>query len=250
MKVRIIPCLDVREGRTVKGVRFGSLRDVGEPSELAARYEDEGADEITLLDITATLDARGHALELTRRVRERIRLPLTVGGGVGSLEDARAVLDHGADKVSLNSAAVQRPEIVTELASRFGRQCVVLAIDAEREGRGWRVRTRSGTRAETLDAVEWAREGARRGAGEILLTSFDRDGTREGYDCDLLRAVRDAVDLPVVASGGADSPAHMVDAVRAGASAVLAASIFHHGEWTVKAVKDELRRDGVEVRSC
>ncbi len=249
---RIIPCLDVRDGRVVKGVRFQGLRDAGDPAELAAAYEAQGADEVVLLDVSATPEGRGHQVETVQRVRERLCIPLTVGGGVRAEENAAALLEAGADKVGVNTAAVRDPSLVTAIATRFGSQCTVVAIDAQRVAdtpeAGWRVVVRSGTEDAGLDAVAWAREAVERGAGEILLTSWDRDGTRSGYDCPLLEAVCGAVRVPVVASGGGATAAHMVDAVQAGADAVLAASIFHFGEYTVGALKDALAEAGVEVR--
>jgi len=249
LTTRIIPCLDVRDGRVVKGVRFQGLRDAGSPTELAAMYDVQGADEITLLDVSATPEGRRTALETVAAVRRRIALPLTVGGGVRRIEDAAALLEAGADKVGVNTAVVERPALVDEMASRFGCQCTVIAVDAARRDEGgWEVVTRSGRERTGIDAVRWCRECAQRGAGEILLTSWDRDGTREGYDLDLVAAVSAAVPLPVVASGGASSAAHMAEAVRAGASAVLAASIFHYREITVGDLKAELATLGVEVR--
>jgi imidazole glycerol-phosphate synthase subunit HisF len=248
---RIIPCLDVRDGRIVKGVRFENLREVGDPAERAAMYEAEGADEIVMLDVSATPDGRRTAVETVRRLRRVLSIPLTVGGGVRSIDDAAALLDAGADKVGVNTAAVANPALLTTLADRFGRQCVVIAIDAERRDVGtpaWRVVVRSGTSRTELDAVEWARQSGLAGAGEILLTSVDRDGTREGYDLDLIRAVADAVVVPVIASGGASSATHLVEAVRAGASAVLAASIFHESSLSIGDLKQSLADAGVEVR--
>ena len=249
LTLRIIPCLDVRDGRVVKGVKFQNLRDAGDPADQAAAYEEQTADEITILDVSATVEGRANQNPTIRDVRRRISIPITAGGGVREVADARKLLQSGADKVSVNSAAVARPELLSELAERFGVQCVVLAIDASREADGhWIVRTHSGTSKMTLDAVEWAARGEAMGAGEILLTSWDRDGTREGYDLELLRAVRAAVNVPVIASGGADSAKHMAEAVEAGADAVLAASIFHDGDTTVATIKDELAALGVEVR--
>lgn len=245
---RIIPCLDVRDGRVVKGVKFQGLRDAGDPAELAAAYEVQGADEIVLLDVSATPEGRGHQVETVRRVRAELAIPLTVGGGVRAVEDAGALLDAGADKVGVNTAAVADPALVTAIATRFGSQCAVVAIDAQRAAAGWRVVVRSGSHDARRDAVEWAREATDRGAGEILLTSWDRDGTKAGYDCDLLAAVCAAVRVPVIASGGAATAQHMVEALGAGADAVLAASIFHYGEYTVGALKAELAAAGVEVR--
>ncbi len=245
---RIIPCLDMRDGRVVKGVRFDSLRDIGEPASLAERYERDGADEITLLDVTATLESRAALVDVVRAVRAAIRVPLTVGGGVRSIDDASRLLDAGADKVSVNTAAVENPALLDVLAAKFGSQFVVLAVDAKRSGDSWAVATRSGTNTTAQNAIDWCVEGAGRGAGEILLTSWDRDGTREGYDTDLIRAVSLAVDLPVIASGGASHASHMLDAFRAGADAVLAASIFHDRLTTVEAIKSGLAASGIEVR--
>ncbi|MEM7305226.1 MAG: imidazole glycerol phosphate synthase subunit HisF [Planctomycetota bacterium] len=248
---RLIPCLDVRDGAVVKGVRFADLREAGDPVRLAAAYQEQGADELVLLDVSATPEGRGHALALVRRVRAELSLPLTVGGGVRSVEDAEALLAAGADKVAVNTAAVRRPELLEEISGRFGAQCTVLALDAaRREGgaRGWQVVVRSGRDRETLDAVAWAREAQRRGAGEILLTSWDRDGTRRGYDLPLLRAVASAVTVPIIASGGADRAEHLAEALEAGASAVLAASILHDGDVAVSDLKRELAERGVEVR--
>lgn len=249
LSVRVIPCLDVRDGRVVKGVKFQNLRDSGDPALLAGLYEQQGADEIVMLDVSATPEERGTAVETVRRIRRAIALPLTVGGGVRSEDDARALLDAGADKVAVNTAAVQRPALLSDLARHFGRQCVVLAIDARAvEGGGFRVVVRSGTETLVLDAVEWAERGAAAGAGEILLTSWDRDGTHEGYDLALLRQVTARVRIPVIASGGAAHAEHLAEAVNAGASAVLAASIFHDGKTTVADVKAELAARGVKVR--
>lgn len=249
LTVRVIPCLDVRDGRVVKGIQFQGLVDAGDPAERAAAYEAQGADELVILDVSATPEGRGHAVETVRKVREVLRIPLTVGGGVRRVEDAARLLDAGADKVSVNTAAVERPEILSELATRFGAQCTVLAVDAaQRADGGFEVVTRSGTHRTGIDVVQWARDGVARGAGEILLTSWDRDGTKSGYDTVLLRAVSDAVRVPVIASGGAASADHLVAALAAGASAVLAASIFHYGETTVADVKRELARAGFEVR--
>jgi imidazoleglycerol phosphate synthase cyclase subunit len=245
---RIIPCLDVSHGRVVKGVRFQGLRDAGDPAERAALYEAQGADEIVMLDVSATPEGRGHQLETVARVREVLAIPLTVGGGVRSEDDAWRLLEAGADKVSVNSAAVERPALLAEIAARFGRQCCVLAIDAAlRDGR-FEVLVKGGREATGRDAVAWAREGEELGAGEILLTSWDRDGTRSGYDLPLIRAVASVVRIPVIASGGADTPEHLVEALEAGADAVLAASIFHDGDRTVAEVKRFLAARGVTVR--
>jgi len=299
LTTRVIPCLDVRGGRVVKGVRFSGLRDMGDPSELARAYQDQGADEIVLLDVAATLEERRAAIDTVERVRRTLSIALTVGGGVRTIDDAAALLAAGADKVSVNTAAVLQPALLSEMAERFGSQCTVIAVDAARleeapppaplpqagggrsgcspfdrrrmrtgrervasgggtpsprpppaSGRGerWIVKTRSGTADAPLDAVAWAGRAVELGAGEVLLTSWDRDGTRTGYDTSLLAAVADAVDAPVIASGGASLPGHMAEAALAGASAVLAASIFHEGEYTVDDVKRELRVRGVEVR--
>jgi imidazole glycerol phosphate synthase glutamine amidotransferase subunit len=248
MTRRVIPCLDCRDGRVVKGVRFQSLRDSGDPVDLSVAYQDQGADEIVLLDISATPEGRSHHLDTVRAVRERLSIPLTCGGGVRAAADAQALLEAGADMVAVNTAAVARPTLISEIAGRFGSQCTVLAIDAARKGEGWEVVVRSGAERTARDAIDWAREGTRLGAGEILLTNWDRDGTRAGYDVALVKAVANAVGVPVVASGGADSTAHMAEALAHGADAVLAASIFHEGDMTVEAVKRELARDGIEVR--
>jgi imidazole glycerol-phosphate synthase subunit HisF len=246
---RVIPCLDVDKGRVVKGVEFVNLRDAGDPVELAVRYQEEGADEIVFLDITASHERRETAARLARRCADDVFIPFTIGGGVRSVDDAQAVLDAGADKVSVNSAAVARPELLGEMAEVFGAQCVVLAIDARREGDGYGVYVNGGRTPAQRDAIEWAREGVERGAGEILLTSMDRDGTEDGYELELTRAVADAVDVPVIASGGAGSLDHLVDAVeRGGADAVLCASIFHYGQHTVREAKERMREAGIPVR--
>jgi imidazole glycerol-phosphate synthase subunit HisF len=245
---RIIPCLDIRDGRVVKGVQFENLRDAGDPGERAAAYCEQGADELVLLDVSATLEGRRTTLATVRRVRAELSIPLTVGGGVRGLADAEALLDAGADKVAINTAAVEQPDRLDELADRLGRQCVVLSIDARRVAGGFRVLTHSGSNARELEPGAWAATGARRGAGEILLTSHDRDGTRRGYDLELLRAVRREVNLPLIASGGGASVADMVAALDAGADAVLAASIFHDEEMTVGDLKSALAERGVEAR--
>jgi imidazoleglycerol phosphate synthase cyclase subunit len=245
---RVIPCLDVSHGRVVKGVQFQGLRDAGDPAERAALYQDQGADEIVILDVSATPEGRGHQHETVRRVRAVLSIPLTIGGGVRTEEDALDLLEAGADKVSTNTAAVTRPELLTSIAERFGRQCCVLAIDAAwREGR-FEVLVNGGRTGTGLDAIAWAQEAERRGAGEILLTSWDRDGTRAGYDLELTGAVSRAVGIPVIASGGADQPEHLVAAFLAGADAVLAASIFHDGDLTVSDVKRHLADAGIRVR--
>jgi cyclase len=248
--VRVIPCLDVDAGRVVKGVNFVGLRDAGDPVELAARYDAEGADELVFLDITASADARDTIVDIARRTADEVFIPFTVGGGVRSVDDARRLLRAGADKVSVNTAAVERPELVTELATEFGAQCVVVAIDAHRTADGaFEVTTHGGRRPAGLDAVAWAQEVEARGAGEILLTSMDRDGTKEGFDLGLTRAVTDAVGVPVIASGGAGTLAHLVEGVvEGGADAVLAASVFHFGEHSIAEAKDELARGGLIVR--
>ncbi|MDQ6927510.1 MAG: imidazole glycerol phosphate synthase subunit HisF [Actinomycetota bacterium] len=248
--VRVIPCLDVDAGRVVKGVNFVDLVDAGDPVELAARYDAEGADEVVFLDITASSDARSTIVDLAWRTAEEVFIPFTVGGGIRSASDARQLLRAGADKVGVNTAAVARPELVTELATEFGAQCVVVAVDARRRDHGaFEVFTHGGRRPTGIDAVAWATECESRGAGEILLTSMDRDGTRDGYDIELTRAVTDAVNVPVIASGGVGSLDHLVDgAVAGGADAVLAASIFHFGEHTVREAKEHLAANGVTVR--
>ena len=248
--VRVIPCLDVDAGRVVKGVNFAGLRDAGDPVELARRYDRQGADELTFLDITASSDARETTYEVVRRTAEQVFIPLTVGGGVRSVADVDALLRAGADKVGVNTAAVARPELLAEIATRFGRQVLVLSVDARRAdtASGFEVTTHGGRRGTGIDAVEWTRRAADLGAGEILLNSMDADGTKDGYDLPLIELVRAAVGVPVIASGGAGKLADFVPAVRAGADAVLAASVFHFGELTVGAVKDELRGAGAVVR--
>jgi cyclase len=247
---RVIPCLDVDAGRVVKGTNFVGLRDAGDPVELAARYDAEGADELVFLDITASHERRETIVELARRTANEVFIPFTIGGGVRSVADAQAVLDAGADKVSVNSAALEHPALIGELADVFGAQCVVVAIDAKREGDGWGVYAHGGrTVVEGRGAVPWAREAVERGAGEILLTSMDRDGTTEGYDLELTSAVADAVGVPVIASGGAGELGHLVAGVlEGGADAVLCASIFHYGKHTVHEAKEHLAAAGVPVR--
>ena len=247
---RVIPCLDVDKGRVVKGTNFVGLRDAGDPVELAERYDAEGADELVFLDITASHEERDTIVRLARSTADNVFIPFTIGGGIRSREDAQAVLDAGADKVSVNSAAVRRPELVEELADTFGAQCVVLAIDAKRTAvGGFEVYLNGGRVATGNDAVEWARQGAERGSGEILLTSMDRDGTKDGYDIELTRAVADAVDIPVIASGGAGRLEHLTEAIVQGhADAVLCASIFHYGEYRVQEAKDQLHAAGIPVR--
>ncbi|MCY3699962.1 MAG: imidazole glycerol phosphate synthase subunit HisF [Gemmatimonadetes bacterium] len=253
LNVRVIPCLDVRDGRVVKGVRFDNLADQGDPARLARRYEREGADELVILDVSATAEGRVARFETVGRVRDEISIPLTVGGGVRTAEDAGALLEAGADRVAVNTAAVERPELLSEIATRFGAQCAVLALDGgatsdEACPSGFEVLTHSGSRRTGLDAAQWGRRGAELGAGEILLTSFDRDGTRSGYDLALIGVIRGAVPVPIVASGGGAHAGHMCAAIEAGADAVLAASIFHQGDWSIGRLKDRLQQLGVAVR--
>jgi cyclase len=247
---RVIPCLDVDAGRVVKGTNFVDIRDAGDPVELAERYDAEGADELVFLDITATHEKRDTVAELARRTADNVFIPFTIGGGIRSVQDAQAVLDAGADKVSVNSAALARPELIDELAARFGAQCVVLAVDAKaRPGdAGWEAYVAGGRTPTGRDAVAWIREAAERGAGEILLTSMDRDGTSDGYDLPLTAVVAEAVGVPVIASGGAGTLDHLVEALRAGADAVLCASIFHYGVYTLAEAKAHLAAAGIAVR--
>jgi cyclase len=246
---RVIPCLDVTAGRVVKGVNFVSLRDAGDPVEIAARYDAEGADELAFLDITASSDERDLLLHVVEAVAARVFIPLTVGGGVRRVEDVRRLLNAGADKVSINTAAVQNPELVREASSIVGCQCIVVAIDAKADAGSWRVFTHGGRRATGLDAVDWARRMEAAGAGEILLTSMDRDGTRDGFDLALTSAVAGAVGVPVIASGGVGKVEHMAEGVLAGgADAVLAASVFHFGDFSVREAKEHMRSRGIEVR--
>jgi cyclase len=246
---RIIPCLDVKAGRVVKGIQFQNLADVGDPPELAQRYELEGADEIVFLDITATLEARNTMHEIARRTAERLFIPLTIGGGIRVYDDVKATLRAGADKISLNTAAVLKPEVITEASRDFGAQCVVIAIDTKRENGKHRVFTHAGSKATGLDTIEWAKKVADLGAGEILLTSIDADGTTNGYDLEVTAAVAEAVPIPVIASGGCGSAEHIYDVLTKGkADAALAASIFHYGTTTVKAVKTYLREKGLLIR--
>ncbi len=247
---RIVACLDVKAGRVVKGTAFADLRDVGDPVALATRYEAEGADEVVFLDIAASAEERATLLDVARRTAERLFIPLTIGGGVRSADDVGRALRAGADKVSINSSAVQRPEVLGEAAERFGAQCVVASIDARQESSGWRVYTRGGRERTELDAVEWAQECAARGAGEILLTSIDRDGARTGYDLALTSAVARAVSVPVIASGGAGSVGHVRDALEAGADAALLAGILHDGVTTIRAVKHAVALAGLPVRAA
>jgi cyclase len=246
---RVIPCLDVTAGRVVKGVNFVDLRDAGDPVEIAARYDGEGADELAFLDITASSDDRDILLHVIEAVAERVFIPLTVGGGVRQVNDVRRLLNAGADKVSINTAAVQNPELVREASGIVGCQCIVVAIDAKKNGASWQVFTHGGRKPTGLDAVDWAKRMADAGAGEILLTSMDRDGTRDGFDIGLTRAVADAVSVPVIASGGVGSMEHLAEGVLAGgADAVLAASVFHFGDFTVRQAKQHMKSRGIEVR--
>lgn len=246
---RVIPCLDTREGRVVKGVRFEAIRDAGDPVGLAERYEREGADEIVLLDITATQEERPATSGLVASIRRVLAIPLTVGGGIGSEAAAASLLEAGADKVAVNSAAIDSPSLIDRLARRFGSQCVTLAIDATRVGPTWQLRRLGGRQPTAREAIAWGREGMQRGAGELLLTSIDRDGTRDGYDLALVEAMATTVSIPVIASGGARTAADLAAAIRAGADAVLAASMFHDGDTTVAAVKLELAALGLEIRT-
>lgn len=245
---RVIPCLDLRNGRVVKGVRFADLHDAGSPVPLAERYQAEGADELVLLDVTASAERRGHAVETVRAIRERVAIPLTAGGGVRSVDDAAALLEAGADKVAVNTAACRSPGLLDALAGRFGSQCVTLSIDVRATGGRWQVHVVSGSRSTAIEAIDWMQVAVQRGAGEILLTSIDRDGTGSGFDLDLLTAASRAVAVPIVASGGARSAAHCVAAIEAGADAVLAASMFHRGWVSVADTKRALHQAGFEVR--
>jgi imidazole glycerol-phosphate synthase subunit HisF len=249
---RVIPCLDVDRGRVVKGTNFVGLRDAGDPVELAERYDAEGADELVFLDISASHEKRDTIVELARRTADNVFIPFTIGGGVRSVADAQAVLDAGADKVSVNSPALARPGLITELAEVFGSQCVVIAVDAKRADDGWDVYVNGGrTKVEGRDAVGWAREASERGAGEVLLTSMDRDGTANGYDLELTRAVSGGVSVPVIASGGAGELEHLSEAVtEGGADAVLVASLFHYGKYTVHQAKEAMREAGIPVRAA
>ncbi len=250
---RIIPCLDVKSGRVVKGINFVGLRDAGDPVEVARRYDEQGADELTFLDITASSDERDIILHVVEAVAEQVFIPLTVGGGIRSVDDVRRLLNAGADKVSMNTAAVQNPQLVADASGKVGAQCIVVAIDAKRRADSaepaWEVFTHGGRKGTGIDAVEWARQAQRLGAGEILLTSMDRDGTRNGFDLALTRAIAEAVDIPIIASGGVGTLEHLAEGVLQGhADAVLAASIFHYGEHTVREAKEYLRDRGIEVR--
>ena len=249
--IRVIPCLDVDNGRVVKGVNFTGLKDAGDPVELAARYDREGADELTFLDVSASVAGRGTKLDVVRRTAEQVFIPLTVGGGVRSVDDVDQLLRAGADKVSINTSAIARPELLRELAARFGSQCIVLSVDARRaqgQPSGFEVTTHGGSKSAGIDAIDWARRGAELGAGEILLNSMDGDGTKAGFDLELITKVRDAVTIPIIASGGAGRPDHFPPAINAGADAVLAASIFHFGEVAIEEVKTSLAQAGYEVR--
>jgi len=255
LAVRVIPCLDVDAGRVVKGVNFENLRDAGDPVELAALYNEQGADELTFLDVTASSGDRGTMLDVVTRTAEQVFIPLTVGGGVRTVEDVDRLLRAGADKVSVNTAAIARPEVLREMSERFGSQCIVLSVDArtvpagqEPTASGWEVTTHGGRRGTGIDAVEWARRGEELGVGEILLNSMDADGTKAGFDLKMIAAVREAVHVPVIASGGAGAVEHFAPAVQAGADAVLAASVFHFRELTIPQVKDAMRAEGITVR--
>lgn len=246
---RIIPCLDVKAGRVVKGTNFVGLRDAGDPVELAKRYDLERADELVFLDITASHEGRGTMVEVAQNCAAQVFIPFTVGGGIRTVEDMRVMLAAGADKISVNSAAVKNPELISEGAKRFGSQCVVLAVDAKRSNNGWEIYINGGRKPTGIDCLEWVRRGVALGAGEILLTSMDADGTKDGYDIELTRAVSEAVNVPVIASGGAGELAHFYDVLVDGkADAVLAASVFHYGKYTIRQVKEYLRGRGVEVR--
>jgi cyclase len=246
---RIIPCLDVNAGRVVKGINFVSLQDAGDPVEIARKYDEEGADELTFLDITASSDNRGLILDIIESVAKEIFIPLTVGGGVRSTDDVRHLLNAGADKISINTSAILNPKLVAEASSRFGSQCIVVAIDAKKVGDHWEVFTHGGRNPTGLDAVEWAKKMVNLGAGELLLTSMDRDGTKVGFDIDLTKQISDAVEVPIIASGGVGNLQHLVDGVLlGGADAVLAASIFHYGEYTIREAKEFMSNNNVEIR--
>ena len=246
---RIIPCLDVNAGRVVKGINFVSLQDAGDPVEIARKYDEEGADELTFLDITASSDNRGLILDIIESVAKEIFIPLTVGGGVRSTDDVRRLLNAGADKISINTSAIINPKLVAEASSRFGSQCIVVAIDAKKVGDHWEVFTHGGRNPTGLNAVEWAKKMVNLGAGELLLTSMDRDGTKVGFDIDLTKLISDAVEVPIIASGGVGNLQHLVDGVLlGGADAVLAASIFHYGEYTIREAKEFMSNNNVEIR--
>ena len=247
---RIIPCLDVKNGRVVKGIKFGNLTDTGLPLELAIKYQNQNADEIVILDIAATPDEKKHRVEIVKEIRRELNIPITVGGGVRTTDDARALLLAGADKVAINTAAVNEPQLISEMANQFGRQCTILALDARKNGDNWEVCTHSGRKSAGIDAIQWARRAKDLGAGEILLTSWDRDGSLEGYDTDMICAIAESVNIPIIASGGASKPEDMIDAVKAGASAVLAASIFHYNTFTVNQIKEVLNQNNIRVRLC
>jgi len=249
LSARVIPCLDVDNGRVVKGIKFKEIRDAGDPVLIAKAYEEQGADELVFLDITASSDDRNTMIDVVKRTADTCFMPLTVGGGIRNVQNIRDMLLAGADKVSLNTAAILEPEIINKASSKFGNQCIVVAIDAKKKDEGWAVYTHGGRKITQLDAIQWAKEVVNRGAGEILLTSMDRDGTKEGYDIELTKAVSDAVSVPVIASGGVGKPDHMADGIKKGkASAVLVASIFHFGECTIAETKAVMKKNGIPVR--
>lgn len=249
LSARVIPCLDVDNGRVVKGIKFKEIRDAGDPVLIAKAYEEQGADELVFLDITASSDDRNTMIDVVKRTADTCFMPLTVGGGIRNVQNIRDMLLAGADKVSLNTAAILEPEIINKASSKFGNQCIVVAIDAKKKDAGWAVYTHGGRKITQLDAIQWAKEVVNRGAGEILLTSMDRDGTKEGYDIELTKAVSDAVSVPVIASGGVGKPDHMADGIKKGkASAVLVASIFHFGECTIAETKAVMKKHGIPVR--
>lgn len=249
LSARVIPCLDVDNGRVVKGVKFKEIRDAGDPVLVAKAYEEQGADELVFLDITASSDDRNTMIDVVRKTADTCFMPLTVGGGIRNVQNIREMLLAGADKVSLNTAAILNPNIIDEASKKFGNQCIVVAIDAKQRGKSWSVYTHGGRKITQLDAIEWAKEVVDRGAGEILLTSMDRDGTKEGYDIDLTSAISESVDVPVIASGGVGNPTHMAEGIKLGkASAVLVASIFHFGEFTISETKSVMKQHGIPVR--
>ena len=248
LAVRVIPCLDVDAGRVVKGTNFIDLRDAGDPVEIAKRYNKEGADELVFLDITASSDKREITLDVVKKTAEQVFIPLTVGGGIRSIDDMRTLLKAGADKISLNTAAVNNPELISEGSKRFGSQCIVVAIDAKRDGKSWTVYTHGGRNKTKLDAIKWAKKVVELGAGEILLTSMDKDGTKDGYDLELMEEITKVVNVPVIASGGAGKKEHFVDVCKKGASAVLAASLFHFKELTISELKKYMKENGIIVR--